>query len=77
MACGVLTTFDENTENSLNCVLLLQDIPHYGMNCLKMANQAKCLKFISLQIVQDILDRIWNGRCENQRGVTGIINVKT
>ena len=75
MACGVLNIFDMTSDDWMNCVLLLQEIPYYRMNCLKMANQARCLKFISLPAVQDILDRIWSGRCVIKPGLKGGLEV--
>ena len=55
MACAVLCLFDAMTDDLINGVLLLQKIPYYKINCLKMADEADCLKFISLPCVQDIL----------------------
>jgi len=62
MACGVLNIFDSFSNDLINGVILLQNIPYFNLNCLEMAVEAKCLKFISLASVQNLLTDIWNGK---------------
>ena len=62
MACGVLNIFDSFSNDLINGVILLQNIPYFNLNCLEMAVEAKCLKFISLPSVQNLLTDIWNGK---------------
>ena len=75
MACGVLEIFDSRMDDIVNGVVLLQKIPYYGLNCLQLAVEAKCLKFISLSTVQNLLTEIWNGRVETKSGLKGFIKV--
>ncbi len=78
MACCVLRIFDATSDDLINGFLLLQKIPYYKINCLKMgeiyimiddrinliydslsllqiAEEADCLKFLSLPVVRDII----------------------
>lgn len=75
MSCGVLEIFDNTSDDIVNGVVLLQKIPYYELNCLQIAVEAKCLKFISLSTVQNLLTEIWNGRIETKSGLKGRIKV--
>lgn len=75
MACGVLEIFDSTSDDIVNGVILLQKIPYYSLDCLQMAVEAKCLKFIALSSVQNLLTDIWNGRIEIKSGLKGSIKV--
>ena len=75
MACGVLEIFDSTSDDCINGIILLQKIPYYDLNCLQLAVEAKCLKFISLSTVQNLLTEIWNGRIETRGGLNGTLKV--
>ena len=69
MACGVLDIFDNLSDELINAVVLLQKIPYYDIDCLRMAVEAKCLKFIALPRVQNLLTDIWYGKMEEKNGI--------
>jgi len=73
---GVLEKFDETSDNFSNGVLLLQRVPYYKLNCIELAAQADCKKFIAQTPVQCLLNDIWNGKIENKQGVKNQIKVK-
>jgi hypothetical protein len=75
MACDVITMLDIYTDDLTSGVILLQKIPHYGLDCLELAEEAKCLRFLSLYSVQNIITDIWHGKIEQKRGFKAIIAV--
>ena len=77
MACDVITMLDIYTNDLTSGVILLQKIPHYGLDCLELAEEAKCLRFLSLYSVQNIITDIWHGKIEQKRGFKAIIAVNT
>ena len=54
LGCGVLEKFDETSDGLSNGVLLLQKVPYYKLNCIELAAQADCKKFIALSPVQNL-----------------------
>ena len=77
LACGVMSKFDETSNNLANGVLLLQKIPYYKLNCLEMASEADCKKFIALPPVQNILNDIWIGKIQIDVGFKTDLKVKS
>jgi hypothetical protein len=75
MACDVITMLDIYTNDLTSGVILLQKIPHYGLDCLELAEEAKCLRFLSLYSVQNIITDIWHGKIEQKRGFKATISV--
>lgn len=75
MACGVLNVFDGTSDDLINGIILLQKIPFYGLDCLQIAVEARCLKFIALPSVQNLLTDIWNGKIESKSGFKAAIKV--
>ena len=71
MAIGVLNIFDLNSDDLMNSIILLEKIPIYKMDCLQMAVKAKCLKFVSLPAVQNLITEIWNGNMSSKSGFKG------
>lgn len=60
MACGIVDIFESNCDDSTTEVILIQKIPYFGVNCLTIADEAGCLKFISLISVQNLISYIWD-----------------
>ncbi len=59
----------------MNGILLLQKIPYYNnLDCLQMADESNCLKFISLPSVQNLVSSVWNGQISYKSGL--IYNLK-
>jgi len=69
MAIGVLQIFDKTTDDILNGVILLRRIPFYGLDCLQMAVEGDCQKFVALSAVQNLLTDIWYGKIEINDGL--------
>ncbi|CAF0758789.1 unnamed protein product [Brachionus calyciflorus] len=74
MACGVLNIFDNLSDDLINGIILLQKISYYDLECLRIAVEARCLKFIALPTVQNLLTDIWNGRLEHKDGIKASLN---
>ena len=63
MACEVLNIFDSDSDDFMNGILLLQNLPYYNeLNCLQMAVEADCKEFIATPAVQNLITHIWNGQ---------------
>lgn len=75
MACSVFDICDDLSIDFVNSIILLQKIPYYNINCLQMAYEAKCLKFISLASVQNLLTDIWHGKMEIRSGLKASLKV--
>lgn len=75
MACEVFDICDDLSIDFVNSIILLQKIPYYNINCLQMAYEAKCLKFISLPSVQTLLSDIWNGKMEVKNSIKDSLKV--
>jgi len=77
-ACSVLTLFDKNNDDLKNGDILLQKVPYYeDLNCVEMAVQGNCLKFISLSCVQTLITSKWNGKIASNSGFLSTINVNS
>lgn len=62
-ACEVLYLYDIDSDDFMNGIILLQKISYYSnLDCLKMAVEANCLKFISLPAVQNLITSVWDGQ---------------
>jgi hypothetical protein len=68
MAIGVMNIFDSTTDDLINGVILLRKIPFYNLDCLQMAVQADCQKFVALSSVQNLLTDIWHGKLTCKSG---------
>lgn len=65
----MLTLFDENSDDLLNSVILLARPPFYKeLDCLEMAIQGKCLKFVAMSSVQTLITNIWNAEISAMEG---------
>ena len=76
MAIGVLNLFDSTTDDLINGVILLRKIPYFNLDCLQMAVEANCQKFVSLTSVQNLLTDIWYGKVSSKSGIKANIKVK-
>lgn len=76
MAIGVLNIFDSTTDDLINGVILLRKIPFYNLDCLQMAVEADCKKFVSLSSVQNLLTDIWYGKIASKSGMKATIKVR-
>jgi hypothetical protein len=68
MAIGVLKMIDEENEDIVIGMILLQKIPLYKMDCLKMSVEADCKRFVALATVQNLITNIWNGTINSKTG---------
>jgi hypothetical protein len=60
----------------MNKLILLQKIPFYeDLDCLELAIQGNCKKFISLTCVQNLITEIWNGEVNVKGGFKGSLKV--
>lgn len=75
MAIGVLNIFDGTTDDLINGVILLRKIPMFNLDCLQMAVEADCQKFVSLSSVQNLLTDIWLGKVTSKSGSKATIKV--
>ena len=65
MAIGVVKIFDEKMREELNDVLIVRYISHLKMDCLDLAVLCDCKEFISMNVVQRVIDNLWNGdKCD-------------
>ena len=69
MSIGVLNIFDSTTDDLINGVILLRKIPFYNLDCLQMAVEANCEKFVALSSVQNLLTDIWYGKVVYKAGI--------
>ncbi len=61
MAINLIKTFTDNTRECVDDVLVIRYLKHFKMDCLELAIESKCEKFVSNSMVQNILDKIWTG----------------
>ncbi len=61
LAVGVWNTFDVNTDDLINGVILLRIIPYYNIDLLEMAVEGDSKKFVSHSSIQNLLTDIWHG----------------
>ena len=73
MSIGVLNIFDSTTDDLINGVILLRKIPFYNLDCLQMAVEANCEKFVALSSVQNLLTDIWHGKVVYKAGIKASI----
>ena len=73
MAIGVLQTFDKNTRDIINDVLIIRYIPHMKMDVLELAVYCKCEEFVSMPIVQNVIKNIWEGKKFNSNELVKIL----
>ena len=73
MAIGVINIFDKSTDDIINGVILLRKIPFYNLDCLQMAVEGDCQKFVALSSVQSLLTDIWYGKVQVTTGFKGRI----
>ncbi len=65
MAIGTLKVYDKNTRDNVIDVLVIRFIEHFKMDCLELAVDFECKRFVSNTTVQTILDNIWNGKAKD------------
>ena len=75
MAIGVLNIFDSTTDDLINGVILLRKIPFFNLDCLQMAVEADCQKFVALSSVQNLLTDIWYGKVTSKSGAKASLKV--
>lgn len=62
LSIGVLSTFDDHTDDLVNGAILLRKIPYYRYDSLQIAFEARCMNFLSHRAVQNLLTDIWFGQ---------------
>lgn len=68
--------FDEHSDDLINGIILLQKVPYYDdLDCLEMAVEGGCLRFISLSCVQTLITHIWNGDIALKEGFKASLRV--
>jgi hypothetical protein len=75
MAIGVLNLFDSTTDDLINGVILLRKIPFFNLDCLQMAVEADCQRFVALSSVQNLLTDIWFGKVTSKTGLKASLKV--
>ena len=55
----MIKVFERNTREVVSDVLIRRYIKEYGMDCLQLAVECKCEKFVSSSVVQRSLNYIW------------------
>ena len=56
----------KNSTESVDDVLIIRYLKHLNLDCLGLAIECKCEKFVSNSIIQNIIDKIWtNGKTNN------------
>jgi hypothetical protein len=75
LAIGVLDTFDMNTDDWINGVILLRRCPYFNISLLQMSVEAKSRRFVAQPAVQNLLTYIWNGKVMLNQGVVPTIQV--
>ena len=78
LACGVLKTFDENSDDTKDGIILLQKAPGYfNQDCFETAIQGAdaCTKFISLNCIQNLITRLWDGPLNTKYDISHFIKV--
>ena len=53
----MLKEFDDKNNNFYNGVLLLQKVPYFDLNCMEMAEMAKCKRFIASATAQNLSNK--------------------
>ena len=76
MAIGVLKVFSNHTREVVCDVLVKRYIKDYGMDCLQLAVLCKCKNFVSSEIVQNNLQKIWKGTKSSQTELVFILKIK-
>lgn len=59
MALHLLTVFPENRTDS---VLLVRYLKHLKLDCIELAVECGCEKFVSSINIQNVLENIWSGK---------------
>lgn len=76
-ACQVLAIFDKNSNDLFNDLLFYQKVPYYNnLDCITLALQGSCLKFISVPSVQNLVTKVWDGEVDTKRSVGSHLKVK-
>ena len=75
MASGVYNLLDSSSNNLINGVVLLQEIPYYKLSCLDMAARADSQQFIAMQSIQNVLTDIWVGKIKIENNYVDDIKV--
>jgi len=65
LAVNVLQTFDKSTRDIINDVLIIRYIELVNMDCLQLAVHCDCKEFVSMPIVQNVINDIWKGNRYN------------
>jgi hypothetical protein len=77
LAVGVLDTFDMNTHDWVNGVILLRRCPYFNISLLQMSVEANCRRFVAQPAVQNLLTYIWNGLIVHKLGIVSTIQVRS
>lgn len=75
MASGVYNLLDSSSNNLINGVVLLQEIPYYKLSCLEMAARADSQQFIAMQSIQNVLADIWVGKIKIEHNFVNNLKV--
>ena len=64
---GVLQTFDRSAREILNDILIIRYFEYLKMDVLELAVYCDCQEFVSLPIVQNVINDIWSGKKFDKR----------
>ncbi len=66
IAIGVLKSYDRNTNEFMNSLLLTNKTTFSKINIMDMAFKCDCRKFFAQKPVQDLLEKKWYGKEESK-----------
>ena len=70
MALNLLSVIPEHRADSF---LVIRYLKHLEIDCLDLAVECECEKFVSSSAIQNILDKMWLGYNENETLVSVIV----
>jgi hypothetical protein len=72
MAIGTLKIFDDERTDKVDDVLIVRYFKEFKMDCLDLAIECECEQFVSTQMVQRVLDKIWLGKRNDSSTIVSI-----
>lgn len=69
LAIGVMNVFDANTKDTMNCVIMQNNIPFIlNCDCLNFAVECECKRFVALGSVQNVITELWYRKLIHKAG---------
>ncbi len=61
LAIGILDVYDQHTTDNVRDVLVIRYLDFIEMDCLELAVDCKCERFLAHRVVQKTMDELWKG----------------